>query len=362
MIADTDRGMVGRTTASVIIVTHNGWNYMNSCLTSVEGQLGPEDEIVVVDNASTDGGPGLMRSRLATVILVENAENRGFAPACNQGAALAGGDILVFLNQDARVEPGWLEALIHSLEEESAVGLTTSKVLLMSHPDRIQLCGQDLHFTGLPFLRGFGARAEVWNVPEGVAAVSGASFAIRRELWQALEGFDETFYMYFEETDLCWRARLAGHRCHFVPRSVVHHDYRPSQPNHLRFYYSARNRYLMLLKNWRWGTLLLLLPSLFLAEVVDWFLALAMRGESLQAKARANVWLLGHLSEIRAQRAASQAGRTVSDAVILAERMHRLEPLETSLGRVGTALLSVCNGLFRINHCLVLTLCRWLGW
>jgi GT2 family glycosyltransferase len=177
-----------------------------------------------------------------------------------------------------------------------------------------------------------------------------------------LGGFDETLYMYYEETDLSWRARLRGYHSGYVPSSVVHHDYAPARPNLSRFYYTARNRYLLILKNWRLRTLFLLLPGLALAEAVDWFLALAMGGQGLRAKARANGWLLRRPGQIRAQRAAAQAGRTVSDAVILAERVYRLTPLETVLGPVGKAAVAVCNVLFQINHRFALALCRWFGW
>lgn len=349
-------------TATVIVVAYNGRHYLESCLGSVESQLGAGDELIVVDNASADGGPDLLRVRFPRVVLIENAENFGFAVACNQGATQARGDVLIFLNQDTQVKPGWLRALLCGLQEGNATDLATSKITLMSRPDHIQLCGQDVHFTGLVFSRGFGSPSSSMEVPAEVSAVAGASFAIRRDLWQALGGFDETLYMYYEETDLSWRARLRGYHSGYVPGSVVHHDYAPARPNLSRFYYTARNRYLLILKNWRLRTLLLLLPGLALAEAVDWFLALAMGGQGLRAKARANGWLLRRPGQIRAQRAAAQAGRTVSDAVILAERGYRLTPLETVLGPVGKAAVAVCNALFQINHRFALALCRWFGW
>ena len=348
--------------ASIIIVTYNGRHYLDGCLASVQRELGPGDELIVVDNASADGTAEFLQARFPWVTLIRNAENRGFAPACNQGAALAGGDVLVFLNQDTRVEPRWLSALAAGLEGRDGAGLVTSQLLLLSRPGRVQMCGQDVHFSGLVFGRGFGLPAGTLDTPGPVAAVCGASFAIRRELWQALGGFDETLYMYYEETDLSWRARLRGHRSGYAPGSVVYHDYLPAQPNPTRFYYTARNRYLLIGKNWRLRTLFLLLPGLALAEAVDWFLALAMGGQGLRAKARANLWLLRHPGRIRAQRAAAQAGRTAGDAAILAERVHRLTPLETELGPAGRAAVAVCNALFQINHRLALALCRRFGW
>ena len=244
---------------SVIVVTYNGRPYLDECLRSVRGQLRPGDELIVVDNASTDGGSDLVAERYPGARLVRNAENRGFAAACNQGAALASGQVLVFLNQDTRVAPGWLAALVETLlagaRSRPEIELVTSKALIMSRPDRIHLCGQDVHYTGLVLGRGFGAAAGSLDAPGLVGAVAGCSFAVRRQVWQELGGFDGTLYMYYEETDLSWRARLRGIRSLYVPGSVVYHDYRPARPNPSRFYYTARNRRLMLLKNWRWPTL-----------------------------------------------------------------------------------------------------------
>ncbi|KPL18208.1 MAG: hypothetical protein AMJ93_14025, partial [Anaerolineae bacterium SM23_84] len=187
---------------SVIIVTYNGIQYLDGCLSSLRQDVSAKREIIVVDNASTDGSADFVQRRYRDVTLVRNEVNRGFAAACNQGARIAAGSVLVFLNQDTRVKPGWLRALVDGFDLGPAIALTTSKVLLMLQPDRIQACGQDVHYTGLVFVRGFRLPADSLNTPQEVAAVSGASFAVRKPVWEALGGFDETLYMYYEETDL----------------------------------------------------------------------------------------------------------------------------------------------------------------
>jgi GT2 family glycosyltransferase len=97
----------------------------------------------------------------------------------------------VFLNQDTIVSPGWLQGLVEGLSQNEGVGLTTSQLRLMSDPEKINVCGQNIHFCGLSFARGFGESPEQYTSPMVVGAVSGASFAIRRETWQQLDGFDE---------------------------------------------------------------------------------------------------------------------------------------------------------------------------
>ncbi|MGA9351106.1 MAG: glycosyltransferase family 2 protein [Anaerolineae bacterium] len=346
---------------SVVIVTYEGLRYLEGCLHSVFREAGQDCEVIVVDNGSTDGSPDLIEKRFPEVTLVRNSENRGFAAACNQGAEMAAGRVLVFLNQDTRVEPGWLLVLVRRLNEGGSVGLTTSKVLLMSQPDRIHLCGQAVHYTGLVFGRGFLSPASDMATPQEVGAVAGTSFALRREVWEELGGFDETFYMYYEETDLSWRAQLAGYKCFYVPDSVVYHDYRPCRSNPSRLYYSMCNRYITLLKNWRGPTLILLVPALLLAELIEWGLALAYGWRGVQAKVRANFWVITHLREISRLHARTQAGRKVPDAAILKERTYRLEPRMVTGGAVGRAAVAVCNVLFLLNHRVARWLCQAMG-
>jgi GT2 family glycosyltransferase len=335
---------------SIIIVTHNGRRYLRTCLESLEEQVYDGCQVIVVDNASSDGGPELIEEAFPDVTLLRNSANRGFAAACNQGAAAASGQVLVFLNQDTRVTPGWLDALVNGLLEAGDIGLTTSKVLLMSQPDRIHLCGQDLHYTGLVFGHRFLSPAACSQEPEDVIAVSGASFAIRRDLWELLGGFDETFYMYYEDTDLSWRAQLAGYRSRLIPDSVVYHDFHPSNPGKAPLFYSFRNRVLMLVKNLGWGSLILLAPALLFAELITWVLAFDAGWKGIRAKLRANLWLLSHLKVIVNSHAQVQKTRCLSDAVALKRFTSRLSPDFRKNGLVTSTAVALSNIIFVIYH------------
>lgn len=349
---------IGSAGVSAIVVSYNGRRYLDDCLRTVLEQLVPGDELIVVDNASTDDSPDLVRERYPEARLVRNTENRGFAAACNRGARLASGEVLVFLNQDTWVQPGWLWALIDCLQREETVGLTTSQVLMMSDPDRVHLCGQDVHFTGLVFGRGYAMRATSLQDACDVNAISGGSFAIRRKLWEKLGGFDETLYMYYEDTDLSWRAQMAGYRCRYAPASQVLHDYRPDSPSDSRLYYTFRNRWLLLLKNWRLPTLALLTPAFLVAEMLELGLALKVGRRGIRAKARSYGWIATHLGAVRRMRAAAQAGRTVSDAEILAKYLVILQPQEMPMRAVGNLCIAACNVLFALNYHIVHALCR----
>lgn len=335
--------------ASLIIANYNSALYMESCLSSLQTELTMEDEFILIDNASDDGSMNIVERLWPGVKLISNPVNLGFAAACNQGAALARGEFLVFLNQDTRVEPDWLSGLLRAFDQFANVGLVTSKLLLMSQPGEIHMCGQDIHITGLTFGRGFLQSAAVFTLPEHVGAVSGASFAIRRSLWQHLGGFDANLFMYYEETDLCWRARLLGYESLYVPGSVVYHDYRLAQPGYLALYYSMRNRTILLLKSYRWQTLLLLSPSLLLAELLEWARALQIGSRGLKAKWKACLWLVAHPGVVIRSRRQVQKSRRLGDLSLLESCTTAITPLEFTGGKPGKVLAALCTRLFRLN-------------
>lgn len=346
--------------ASIIIVTYNGASYLEQYFSAVLQDMGLHDEVIVVDNASTDQSGDLIRRRWPNVRLMLNEANLGFAVACNQGASRATGQYLVFLNQDTQVLPGWLDGLLDALGDRS-VGLSTSKLLLMSQPDRIQTCGRDLHYAGLNCGHGtLGAVAD-FSRPEAVGAVDGASFAVRREVWTKLGGFAPEFFMYFEDTDLSWRVQLAGYACVYVPTSVAYHDV-SLRPSAAALYYISRNRYILLLKHWRWPTLLLLGPGILLAEIASWGESIQQGWPAIRARWRAYWWLLTNLREVLEMRQNNQSQRQVPDWVILGNRSWTLASFFLTGGVVGQVLTRLANVLLFANAWLAVRICRLMKW
>ena len=335
--------------ASIILVSYNGIEYLQPCIDSIHYEITSEDEIILVDNASTDASVRLVQAHFSQVRLICNDTNRGFAVACNQGAYIARGDTLIFLNQDTRVQPGWLVGLLAALEQDHGIGLATSKLLLMSQPERIHMCGQDIHFTGLAFGRGFLTKSEGFTHARKVGAVSGASFAISKELWQKLGGFDPELYMYYEETDLCWRARLAGYSSTYCPDSVAYHDYSlvGSPQAHA---YSERNRQVLLLKNWKLVTLFLLLPSLLLAEIIDWGYMAMLGWKGIHTKFTSWIWLIRNFPAVVRARGDVQSTRKEPDWILLSSCTSQLTPRLHTGGLIGRLIISICNLWFAFHY------------
>jgi GT2 family glycosyltransferase len=344
--------------ASIIIVGFNSLAYLDRCLVSVLRDAGPDTEVLLLDNGSTDRTTERLADRFPRVRRLRSEQNLGFAGGCNLAAGWARGRYLVFLNPDTEVADGWSEALISALEADPALGLATSRITLRDHPARLNAAGNDVHLTGLTLCRGAGRPAADYDRPADVAAVSGAAFAIRRDLFELLEGFDPSFFTYLEDTDLSLRARLAGYRSVYVPESLVLHDYR-LRFGPLKSYYQERNRYLMLLKLYRWPTLLLLLPPLILAELVAWGCVLLADRGHWPNKLRAYRYMLSRWRPIWRSRARVQALRAVPDRQLLAATTSALDYGQSGLARSSRAARRLFDPFFAPYRRFLLRVVRW---
>lgn len=318
----TDYGRANPMRASVIVVAYNSRADLPACLDSILADLGPDDELIVVDNGSTDGCAELVENNYPQVQLIR-ATNTGYAGGNNRGAAAAHGDYLVFLNPDTVTAPGALGALIAPLAKLGSTALTTACVVLMDRPETVNTCGNTMHFTGLTYCRGAGRPAAYYHEPAEVDAVSGAAFAIRRAIFEQLRGFDEQFFMYVEDSDLSLRARLAGYRCDYVPAARVLHNYRMGYSPGKAFYLE-RNRHLMLLKNLSGATYLRLLPGLLLGELVTTGFLLLKGPHYWSVKPRVYRWLWAQRGDIAAARRLVRA-RGKPELAVLGRLAYRLE-------------------------------------
>jgi GT2 family glycosyltransferase len=216
---------MGKPTISVVVLTWNGIHYLAPCLESLLAQDGADLEIIVVDNGSTDGTPDLMAERYPGVRLIRNERNLGFAAGNNIGLRAAAGDLMVLLNVDTEVHPGWLAALVAAFEDP-ATGIVGCKLL---YPDgTIQHAGAYLYGP-----RGESAHVGRFAQDDGrfdklidSDFVTGAAIAIRRQTLEQIGFLDESFApIYYEDVDWCYRARAAGFRVVYQSQAVVtHHE------------------------------------------------------------------------------------------------------------------------------------------
>jgi GT2 family glycosyltransferase len=210
-------------TTRVIVLNWNGLDWLDGCLTGLYAQRLAPTEIVIVDNASTDKSVSHLRESWPGVRVEALASNVGFAAGNNRGAADARTDALVFLNNDTEPEPGWLQALVGAAEADPTRGLVTSKVVYLDQPGVVDSAGDGYLRCGGAFKRQHGAAAATAGDSGEVFGACGAAFLIRRTLFEELGGFDEDFFMVYEDVDLSYRARLSGAGVWYAADAVVRH-------------------------------------------------------------------------------------------------------------------------------------------
>lgn len=207
---------------SVIIVTYNSSGCIHECLNSLQRQKGVHQEIIVVDNASSDDT--LLQLQGGRCTLVESSENIGFGRACNLGTSQSTGRYIFLLNPDARLtDEGDLAQTCRLMDENSHWGLAGAKVLspngsLESPPAR-EYPGQK------------HVQRDFSKLPGSISWVIGAAMTVRREIYQRLGGFDPAFFLYSEETDLCLRVRELGYEIGWMDNVVVRHISGDSEKN-----------------------------------------------------------------------------------------------------------------------------------
>jgi GT2 family glycosyltransferase/radical SAM superfamily enzyme YgiQ (UPF0313 family)/Flp pilus assembly protein TadD len=211
--------------ASIIIPVFNKVDLTRQCLTALARVTqGITFEVILVDNASTDGTEEFLRTLSGDVRIIRNQSNTGFGHACNQGARAADGEYLVFLNNDTIPLEGWLTALIDDIEAHPDVAVVGSKLLY--EDGTIQHAGvafSRVTFSPYHIYRGFPADSPPVNRRRELQCVTAACMLVRREVFESSGGFDEGYRNGFEDVDLCLKIRERGWRIVYQPKSVLYH-------------------------------------------------------------------------------------------------------------------------------------------
>jgi len=212
------------TRVSVIVLNYNGRQWLDACLGALGAQRSaPPFEVIVVDNGSTDGSIAWLARQHSTIRVLRNGANLGFAAGNNAGAAQATGEWLVFLNNDTVPEPDWLAALCRPLAEHEGLAAATSRIVFMDDPSVVDSAGDGYLRAGGAYKRGHRADAGEFLESREVFGACGAAFVVRRDAFHEVGGFDERFFMVYEDVDLSYRLRLAGHGCWYAADAVVRH-------------------------------------------------------------------------------------------------------------------------------------------
>jgi GT2 family glycosyltransferase len=295
---------------SVITVAFNSREALTRTLPALVEQLGDGDELIVVDNASTDGTMDAVGALMPAARLLSQRVNLGFAAGANAGAAEAGGELLLFLNPDAMPLAGFCEAIRRPWSEargwDAWMGLVTQ-----DGGQRINSSGNPVHFTGLTWAGGLGRPALDELAPGEVTVASGACLAIPRQTWLRLGGFPGEYFLYHEDVDLSMRLHLEGGRVGIEPSARVDHDYEFGRSSE-KMRWLERNRWAFLVRVYPVPLLVLLAPALLATEVA--LLAVALTEGWGRRKLRAWLEALRWLPRLLRERREVQRGRQASAA------------------------------------------------
>ncbi|MFG0315685.1 MAG: glycosyltransferase family 2 protein, partial [Planctomycetota bacterium JB042] len=270
---------------AVVVPNWNGRHHLERCFTSLAALDYPgRVEAILVDNGSEDGSCALMRRRFPEVRTIENARNEGFARACNAGARAASAPVVVFLNNDMRVDGAWLRELVGALDGD--VRCAASKILSWDGK-RVNYAGGGMNFHGIGIQLGLDdPDLAAWDEPADTLFACGGAMAIDRELFLEAGGFDEGFFAYYEDVDLGWRLWVRGETVRYVPSSIAYHHHSATSRRvdvHRLRRLQVRNPLLTLFKNYDDENLRRALPAalLLMLRRTKYMFAVNERGWSL---------------------------------------------------------------------------------
>ena len=306
---------------SVVMVAFGAEEWLELAVDAALASTGVALDVVLVDNGCTDGGVDRVRGR-DRVEIVDPRQNLGFAGGCNLGVQHATARTIALVNCDALLERDALAELVR-VATQPHVGIATASVRLADAPDTLNSAGNEVHFTGFSWSGCFAEPAAAHAVERDALAGSGAAMAIRRDVWDALGGFDDRYFAYYEDADLSLRCWQRGWSVRYVPSAVVAHRYEFSRHD-TKLYLAERNRLLLVLTCFGSRLLLLIAPALLAVEAAMTATAVA-QGWGRQKLAGWR-WLWRNRSSVAARRRAVQGVRTVGDRRLAPKFAEHLDP------------------------------------
>ncbi len=309
---------------SVLVLNHNGKHFLEDCFESLRAASYPNQELVLVDNASTDDSLAYVRENFPEVRILETGGNIGYSGAYNLSFKHAKGKYFVLLNNDTKVDPGWLEPLVEAAEADPSLAMLQPKIDSMIDLGYFEYAGASgghMDRYGFPFLRGrifFEIEKDEgqYDDPAEIFWASGAALFLRADILKYTGGLDEDFVHHMEEIDLCWRAHLQGYHLRVIPSSrILHHAGATIEPeSYMKLYWNHRNSLIMLRKNLgdkKLGGIMRVRKVLDLLAMLRG----SLKGEKQRIRAIRDAyrWMRTHRKKVQEKRDEVQAERIVDD-------------------------------------------------
>ena len=295
-------------TVTAVTVAYGAEDLIVESALATMASTGVDIELFVIDNGYTGDRLDEVRS-IDGVTVLGDGTNLGFAGACNLGANGSVADYIALVNSDAVVDPEALAQLV-AVAARPEVGIAGGSIRLYDEPEVLNSAGNELHFLGYSWCGSFGLPADTFPAEREITTAMASGIALRRTLWEELDGFDEHYFAYHEDVELSLRCRMRGLQVRNVPTAIVRHAY-DFDRHPAKLYLVERNRLAYWLIAFERRTQLLLAPALVASEIGTVGLAL-IQGWGRQ-KLRSYRWLLANRGWIAERRRLIQAERTVGD-------------------------------------------------
>lgn len=260
--------------ATVVIPNLNGAGWLKDSIESIFAQTMKDFELIVIDNASTDESKAIAQSYVgrSNYTLIENDRNTGFSYAVNQGIRLAKGEYVALFNNDAFAEPDWLENLVAAAEKDKRIFAVSSLMIRHFERDLADDAGDYVTLLGFACKRGDGMKATRYQKPCRVFSACGGAALYRKSILDKIGLFDETFFAYYEDVDISWRANSLGYKNVYCPTAKCYHICGATtgavRYNPFKSIQSGRNSILLPYKNMPLLMLILNFPFLLLGYLL----------------------------------------------------------------------------------------------
>jgi GT2 family glycosyltransferase len=310
---------------AAVIINYDGKKWLKRCLGSVAKTRYPNLSVFLVDNASKDGSIDYVRESFPWAKIIRHDQNCGFAEGYNRAIKQVEADYVALLNNDTEIlEPNWIEMLVRLAENDSSIAAIACKMVFSANTLVINSAGS----VGIPYWRGavdIGYEeldaGQFDNPPIEPFGFCGGAALIRLDRFRKAQGFDESYFAFFEDTDLSWRFRIMGYRIAYVPTAkVAHYSSGTWSDEAKKTYLCKRNLFRSILKNCSGEVVRWALPSYILFTLLASMTYLLVERAPLMSLAliKSILWNITHLRNTYRKRILTQRARRIGDIEILA--------------------------------------------
>lgn len=266
---------------SIIIANFNGEKYLTDCLSSLVKTNYPNYEVIIVEDGSTDRSLAIVESynKKFNFKVIRNEKNLGLVKSRNKAVKQAKGEVLIFLDNDTKVDKNWLKGLAEIFSSDPTVGAAQCKIFDFNKQDTIQQIGMKLiPYTGFGTTLGRGQK-DRGQFGDSIEIISlGAALAVKKEVVKMIKGFDQKLFHYTDDLDFSWRVWIVGYRVVLAPNAKIYHHIKIHNPNYKLYYHLSKNSLRMIIKNYELINVIKFLPCSLIFNISGGLYVLFSRG------------------------------------------------------------------------------------